>query len=162
MRAIFAGTFDPFTTGHADIVKRSAACFSEVVVAVAADCAKSAAPVTVRAEIAELAVKELKLDNVKVLPFCGLLTDFADSLGGGVLVRGVRNGRDLDYESELCGVYRSLNGIDAVVFITLPELSHVSSTAVRQLTALGAPLDGYVMSETEDYIRAVYGRPDEQ
>ncbi len=160
MRAIFAGTFDPFTAGHADIVKRCATCFSEVVVAVAADCNKSAAPVTVRAEIVELAVNELKLDNVKVMQFCGLLTDFADSIGGGVLVRGIRNGHDLDYERELCGVYKSLNGIDAVVFITSPELSHVSSTVVRQLAALGAPLDGYVLNGTQDYIRAVYGKTD--
>ena len=160
MRAVFAGTFDPFTAGHADIVKRSAACFSEVVVAVADDCAKPAAPVAVRAEIAERAVERLCLDGVKVMPFCGLLTDFIDEIGGGVIVRGVRSARDFDYESELLGVYRSLNDTDAIVFVTKAELAHVSSTVVRQLAALGAPLDGYVVGGTEEYIRAVYGKSD--
>ena len=163
MKAIFAGTFDPFTSGHADIVKRSASCFAEVVVAVADDCAKSAAPVAVRAEIAEIAVRNLKLDNVTVMPFCGLLTDFAEELGGDVVfIRGVRNGRDFEYEQELIGVYKSLNRFDAVLFVTSGELMHVSSSAVRQLASIGAPLDGYVESGTEEYIRAVYGKTDDE
>ncbi|MCH5160600.1 MAG: pantetheine-phosphate adenylyltransferase [Clostridiales bacterium] len=159
MRAIFAGTFDPFTTGHADIVRRSSACFSDVVVAVADDCAKVAAPVSVRAEIAQIAVDNLNLDNVRVMPFCGLLTDFADSLGGDVVfVRGARNGKDFDYEQELIGVYKSLSNVDSVLFVTSPSLVHVSSTVVRQLVNLGAPLDGYVVDNTEEYIRTVYGK----
>lgn len=154
MKAIFAGTFDPFTVGHLDIAKRAAAVFDSVVIAVARQTDKRSSDAEKRAEIAALAVKELS--NVTVEIFDGLLTEYAKGKGDFVFVRGIRSTIDCEYERELDGVYKSLGKTDGVVFFAKPEYAHISSSAVRSLAMLNAPLKGYVAECTENAIRELY------
>lgn len=158
MKAIIAGTFDPFTAGHRDLAERALDIFGDVTIAVASDTGKRAAPLAVRVNIAELSVSDLR--GVKVTPFNGLLSDYLTACGQCVLVRGVRNVKDFEYERELAAVYRSLCGKDCVLLATAPELGHVSSTVVRELAALSVTdkLAAYVVPAALDGVLAQYGK----
>lgn len=156
MKAIFAGTFDPFTIGHRDIAERAAGLFNSVIVAVAEDTGKPAAPLSVRTEIAKSAVQDL--NNVTVESFCGLLTDFAKQKGSCVLIRGVRNSADLDYERDLTNVYKSMSGIESLILISSADCSHVSSSVVRTAAALGGDISKFVVKSTVQKITDIYGQ----
>ncbi|MDE6200978.1 MAG: pantetheine-phosphate adenylyltransferase [Clostridiales bacterium] len=156
MKAIFAGTFDPFTLGHRNIVERAARLFDGVIVAVAEETGKNTAPLSVRTEIVKAAVAEIA--NVTVESFCGLLSDYAAKKGDCALIRGVRNSNDLEYERDLTAVYKSLCGVESVVLITDPAYGHVSSTVVRTVAALGGDISGYVVPSTAKQIIDIYGK----
>lgn len=154
--AIYAGTFDPFTSGHRDIAERALGVFGRLVVAVAADTGKNAAPLVDRVRIAELSLDGLC--GVTVVPFEGLLTDFAAAEENAVIVRGIRNAGDLEYERGLCRIYKSLANVECVFLDADAKYGHVSSTAVRQLAALGAPLVGYVQDVAAAEIKRIYAK----
>lgn len=155
-KAVFAGSFDPFTLGHKDIVVRASKLFDEVIVAVARDNGKSSHALDDRRQIASLSLKGI--DNVKVVTFDGLLTDFMKSVGGNVLLRGVRMASDFEYEKSLQEVYRSLyKDIEFVLFPAKAELVHISSTVVRELAKLNCSLDGYVDHGVEKIVADLYG-----
>ena len=156
MKAIFAGTFDPFTLGHRNIVERAAKLFDGVIIAVADDTGKNTAPLSVRTDISESAVADIA--NVTVESFCGLLTDYVAGKGDCVLVRGVRNSNDLEYERDLTAVYKSLCGVESIILITDAAYGHVSSTVVRTVAALGGNINGYVVPNTVTQITEVYGK----
>ncbi|MCH5155194.1 MAG: pantetheine-phosphate adenylyltransferase [Clostridiales bacterium] len=158
MKAIFAGTFDPFTIGHRDIVERAAKLFDCVIVAVAEDTGKVTAPLDERTEIAKVATKDIA--NVKVESFCGLLTDYAKRQGDCVLIRGVRGSADLDYERDLTRVYKSLGDIESLIIISSAEHSHVSSTVVRTIAALGGDISEFVVNCSVQKIAKIYGPRD--
>lgn len=154
--AIYAGTFDPFTAGHRDIAERALGIFGRLTVAVAEDTGKTAAPLDDRTRIAELSLSGL--DGIEVVPFGGLLTEFAAGTGKVVLVRGLRNALDFEYERELCRVYRSLGDVECVFIEADARYEHVSSTTVRRLAALGAPLDGYAVDRAVAQIKKLYAK----
>ncbi|MDE7405497.1 MAG: pantetheine-phosphate adenylyltransferase [Clostridiales bacterium] len=154
MKAIFAGTFDPFTLGHRNIVERAAKMFDGVIIAVADDTGKNTAPLSVRTDIVESAVADMA--NVTVESFSGLLSDYVMKQGDCVLVRGVRNGNDLEYERDLTAVYKSLCGVESIILITDAAYGHISSTVVRAIAALGGDLDGYVVPSTTKQITKIY------
>lgn len=156
MKAIFAGTFDPFTLGHMNIVERAARLFDDVIIAVADDTGKNTAPLSVRTQIAKSAVADMS--NVAVESFCGLISDYVAKKGDCVLVRGVRNGNDLEYERDLTAVYKSLCGVESIILITDAAYGHVSSTVVRTVAALGGDIDGYVVPSTAKQITQIYGK----
>lgn len=156
MKAIFAGTFDPFTTGHRDITERALAVFGVVTVAVARETGKSCLSAEERAHIAELAVSDLA--NVEVVVFDGLLSDFLVENGDCVLVRGVRDCRDFEYERELAAVYKSLCGKDTMCLMTAAKFCHVSSSVVRELARLGGKLDGYVTPQCVRDVERAYAK----
>lgn len=152
--AIYAGTFDPFTSGHRDIAERALGIFGRLTVAVAADTGKNAAPLADRVRIAELSLDGL--DGIDVVPFGGLLTEFMTENGKTVLVRGLRNAADFEYERGLCRIYKSLADVECVFLEAAAKYEHVSSTAVRQLVALGAPLGGYVEDGAAEAVKRSY------
>ncbi|MCH5165159.1 MAG: pantetheine-phosphate adenylyltransferase [Clostridiales bacterium] len=156
MKAILAGTFDPFTIGHRDLVLRTLGVFGGVTIAVAADTEKNPAPVDVRVDIAKAATADLS--GVTVERFDGLLSDYIKTKGDCVLVRGIRNSRDSEYERDHARIYKSLCGVDMVCFMTSAEYEHISSTVVRTLASLGCELDGYIVPQTTDIIKDYYGK----
>lgn len=156
MKAIFAGTFDPFTLGHRNIVERAASLFDGVIVAVANYTGKITAPIDVRTEIAKAATGDIH--GVQVESFDGLLTDFAKSKGECVLIRGVRNALDLEYERGLTEVYRSLGGIESLILITDAKFGHISSSVVRDIATLGGDVSGYIVPCTMQKIAEIYGK----
>ena len=133
IKAIYPGTFDPITNGHIDIVERSAAMFSHVVVAIATSSRKQPMfELQQRVELAQYALSHL--DNVTVEGFTGLLADYAKSLDASVLVRGVRTVADFEYEIQLAAVNRDLNPeLESVLLTPSPQFSHISSSIVRDV-----------------------------
>lgn len=132
-RAIYPGTFDPITNGHADLIERAANLFSEIVVGVAKNPSKN--PLFSLDERVEL-VREVTADlpNVTVVGFSGLLVDFAKHQGATVLIRGLRAVSDFEYEFQLANMNRRLYAELESVFLTpAEENSFISSTLVKEV-----------------------------
>lgn len=132
-KAIYPGTFDPITNGHADLVERAAKLFSKVTVAIAANPSKK--PLFTLEERVELTKSITShLDNVDVVGFTGLLADFADTMNANILIRGLRAVSDFEYEFQLANMNRRLNPKLESVFLTpAEENSFISSTLVKEV-----------------------------
>ena len=135
--AVFAGSFDPFTVGHLDIVKRASALFDELYVLLAVNASKKYLfDETTRIGMVQKAVAQFP--NVKVDSFDGLTVDFAKRVGAKYLVRGIRNAADVDYEQTVAWNNRVLCPECETVFLSsAPEHLMVSSTVVRELLKAG-------------------------
>jgi pantetheine-phosphate adenylyltransferase len=143
-RAVYPGTFDPLTRGHEDIVRRAAGIFDSVVVGVAASRGKN--PLFDPDERIDIAREALAdLPNVSVTGFSGLLVVFMREQAAQVLVRGVRNSTDFDYEFQLAGMNRELSAQAETVFM-VPAADHmfVSGTLVREITLMGGDVGRFV------------------
>lgn len=142
--AVYPGTFDPITLGHEDIVRRAAALFDRVVIAVAiAHHKKTLFTLDERMALARDAAG--RIGNVDVEPFEGLVKDFVQQRGGKVMVRGVRGVTDFDYEYQLAGMNRNLAPEIETVFLTpAATLQSISSTLVREISQLGGDVAPYV------------------
>ncbi len=141
-RAIFPGTFDPFTTGHADIVKRALAFVDELVIGIGVNEGKHALlPVERREEL----IRELYKNEprIEVRAYNGLTTDFAREVGAGLIVRGTRTVQDFEYERTLADI-NSVLGIETILLFTEPALSYVSSSAVRELIKHGKDVSAFL------------------
>lgn len=156
--ALFPGTFDPPTLGHVDVVRRAARLFDRVVVAVAAHHDKrhllglDERLACVRSAVADL-------PGVEVLALEGLLVEGARRLGACAVVRGVRTAADLEYERQMALTNRALHPeLETVLVLPSPEVSHISSTLVRQVAQMGAPLDAFLTPEVERIVRAALNR----
>jgi pantetheine-phosphate adenylyltransferase len=142
--AVYSGTFDPVTLGHMDVVGRAAGLFDQVVIAVAiAHHKKTLFSIEQRVELVETACQEFP--NVTVLPFDGLIVDFCADQEATVIVRGIRNITDFDYEAQMAAMNRKLNADVETVFL-LPDapLQCISSTLVREISKLGGDVTGMV------------------
>ncbi len=134
--ALMPGSFNPFTVGHMDILRRSLELFDRVVVSVGVNRAKTTdAEIDTRLEAIRRAVAPLR--GVEVMAWEGLTVDAARSVGAVAMVRGVRSVADFDYERSLAELNRRISGIDTVLLVASPELSAVSSSAVRELESFG-------------------------
>ena len=142
--AVYPGTFDPITLGHEDIVRRAAALFGELVIAVATAHHKKTL-FTLDERLALAADTASRYGNVSVAPFDGLVRDFVVARGGKVTVRGVRGVTDFDYEHQLAGMNRNLAPDVETVFLTpAATLQSVSSTLIREISQLGGDVAPYV------------------
>lgn len=132
-RAIYPGTFDPITNGHADLIARAANLFSEVIVGVANSPSKKPMfSLDERVELVRQAVSHLP--NVTVVGFSGLLVDFAKEYQATVLIRGLRAVSDFEYEFQLANMNRRLFPELESVFLTpSEENSFISSTLVKEV-----------------------------
>ena len=135
-KALFAGTFDPFTKGHHSIVERALQLFGEVVVAVGRNMGKQCM-LSVEERVAAIEQLYAGDSRVTVCSYDGLTMDFAREVGATVLVRGVRSVKDFEYEREIADVNRRVGGIDTVLLVSEPEYASVSSSVVRELMEYG-------------------------
>lgn len=131
--ALFAGSFDPFTRGHQNIVDRALAGIAdEVVVAIGVNYNKKYMfTLDERLEAIRTVYKDEP--RVRVEAYEGLTTDYAQSIGAAFLLRGVRSVKDFEFERDIAEVNRRLTGIETVLLFTAPELECVSSSVVREL-----------------------------
>lgn len=132
-KALFPGSFDPFTSGHLDILKRALTFFDEVVVAVGVNQDKSGFyTMDQRKDIIRQATKGLK--GVSVISYEGLTIDACRELGIMHIVRGVRNMTDFDNEQSIADANRHLlPGVETIIIPTAQEYAHISSSAVRDV-----------------------------
>lgn len=131
--AIYPGTFDPVTNGHADLIDRAANMFNHVIVGIASNPSKK--PLFSLDERVEL-IKQVTqhLDNVEVIGFTGLLADFAEQQNSTVLIRGLRAVSDFEYEFQLANMNRRLNpNLESVFMTPAEENSFISSTLVKEV-----------------------------
>lgn len=140
---LFAGTFDPFTIGHASVVRRALQLFDRVVVAVGVNDAKH--PETTAQQRVE-AIRSLYADDerVTVVAYSGLTVDVAREHGTAFIVKGVRSVRDYESEREQAEVNRRLAGIDTVLLMAEPGLEAVSSSTVRSLRSFGRDVSEFL------------------
>nr|WP_199671414.1 pantetheine-phosphate adenylyltransferase [Salinisphaera sp. Q1T1-3] len=144
VRAAYTGTFDPITNGHADVIRRAARMFDELIVAVASNASKKS--IFDHDERVELASQVLAdVPNVRVMHAEGLVVDFARQQAVDVLVRGVRGVGDYEYEKQMAVMNRHLApNIDTVFLAPSPEYAHISSTLVREIAFLDGQISGLV------------------
>ena len=140
--ALVPGSFDPPTNGHVDVISRCASIFDRVVVAVVANPSKQAL-FTIE-ERSALLEASCPWDNVEVAGFDGLLVDFAAAVGASVVVKGLRAMTDFDYEIQLSQMNRHLSGIVTMFVATKPEWGYISSSLVKEVSALGGSVDELV------------------
>ncbi len=142
--AIYPGTFDPITYGHADIIARAASIFDQIIVAVhSSENKKPLFSVDERVALAQLVVEEL--DNVRVCAFAGLLVNFAGQEKATVILRGLRNLSDLDYELQNASMNHRMNSEIETFFLPPRGIyAHISSTLVREVAQHGGDLSHFV------------------
>jgi len=130
--AVFAGTFDPFTIGHQDIVNRALPIFDKIIIAIGENEDKK--PLFPVAERIKIINKSFHIQpKVVVENYNGLTGEFCKKIDARYLIRGVRNAADFQYESDLAQANKELFGLETVFFVTSPTLSHISSSLVREL-----------------------------
>jgi pantetheine-phosphate adenylyltransferase len=153
-KAIFPGSFDPVTLGHAEIVARAASLFDQVVVAIGTNGAKTCFfSLEERLEMLRLAFAGH--DSVRVETYEHLTVDYAKEIGAQWLLRGLRTGQDLDYERPIALINRHMDeNLETVFLITSGEYSHISSTLVREVIRYGRDAAGLVPPEVLSLIRA--------
>ncbi|TXH03827.1 MAG: pantetheine-phosphate adenylyltransferase [Nevskiaceae bacterium] len=156
--AAYSGTFDPITLGHYDIIGRAASMFPRLIVAVGLNVAKSPRfNIDERVALIREVVKNLP--NVEVKSFSGLVVNFARDNGVTVLVRGVRTVGDVDYEKQMAVMNRDLYPrLDTVMLAPSPEYAHLSSSLVRELASLGAPVEKLVPPAVMPLLLERFGR----
>ncbi len=134
--AIFPGSFDPYTIGHASIVDRALPLFDKIVVAIGVNRNKRSF-LTEEQRIRMIADLYADEPKVEVISYDGLTVDAARECGARFLLRGVRMIQDFEYEKNLAEVNRSISGLETVLLYTLPEYGHISSSIVRELISYG-------------------------
>lgn len=144
MKAMYAGSFDPPTTGHLDIIQRASRVFDELVVGIGTNSSKT--PLFNAGERSTLVTGACTgLSNVSVVIFQGLLTDYCKEAGVKVIVRGLRAVSDFEAELALAHTNHKLHpGVDTFFLVTQPENSFVSSSMVREVARFGGDISSFV------------------
>lgn len=142
--AVYPGTFDPFTRGHEDLVRRAARLFAHVIVGIAESHSKRPIfPLAERVEMAQTLCKDMP--NVKIVGFDGLLMDFLRERNARVILRGLRAVSDFEYEFQMAGMNRSLHPDIETLFLTPGEqYMFISATMVREIAFLGGDVSKFV------------------
>ena len=143
-RAIYPGSFDPVTYGHLDIIIRSSNLVDELVIGVLKNKAKMPLfSVEERVKMLEEVTKELP--NVKVVPFDGLLVEFAKKMDAKIVIRGLRAVTDFEYELQMSQTNHKLEpDVETMFLTTRLEYSYLSSTIVREVAAFGGDISQFV------------------
>ena len=152
---LYAGSFDPITLGHLDIIEQSANIFNRVIIGIAYNSEKKGfISVPDRLELIKESVKHFS--NCEVFSYEGLTVNFAKEHNASVLIRGIRNSADFEYELQLSRVNFDLNKNIKTVFLTSkPEYNHISSTAIRELLLHKCDISKYVPASVSNYFQKI-------
>jgi pantetheine-phosphate adenylyltransferase len=155
-KAIYPGSFDPITNGHLDLLERASRLFDELVVAIARDNQKdSLFTVDERAAMIEDSVRALGLHKVRVVPFSGLLVDFARSEGAITVLRGLRAISDFELEFQMALMNRKLDpGLETLFLMPREELTYISSRIVKEIARLDGEVELFVPANVATALRS--------
>ena len=142
--AFFAGSFNPFTTGHKSIVDRALPLFDEIVVGVGVNASKPEAVDSAAERCRRIEAVFAGESRVRAVVFSGLTVSAAQAHGARFLLRGVRSVADFEYERQMADINRNISGIESVLIYALPELASVSSSMVRELASYGVDVSNYL------------------
>lgn len=140
---MYAGSFDPFTRGHADIVNRGLALFDKVIIAIGVNEGKRCL------FSSEQRQKQIRYfyrcePRIEVMTYDGLTVDFAQEQGVRFLLRGVRSSTDMEYERTLADLNRHIASMETVLLPASQQLTHISSTVVRELLHFGGDVSSFL------------------
>lgn len=144
LKAIYPGSFDPVTYGHLDIIKRSCKIVDELVVGVLNNNAKM--PLfSVEERVRMLKEVTKDLNNIAIVPFDGLLVEFARKINAALIIRGLRAITDFEYELQMSQTNHKLEpGVETMFLTTSIEYSYLSSTTVKEIAAFGGDISLFV------------------
>ena len=151
--AVYPGTFDPLTRGHEDLVRRSSALFTKLIVGVADSRTKK--PFFTMEERLEIANEVLgHYNNVEVVAFTGLLKDLVREHNARVIIRGLRAVSDFEYEFQMAGMNRYLMPEAETLFMTpSDQYQFISGTIVREIAVLGGDISKFVFPSVETWLK---------
>ena len=142
-RAIFPGTFDPFTIGHYSIVTRALTFMDEVTIGIGINENNNTYfPIEKRVEMIQKLYKNEP--RIKVMSYDCLTIDFAQQVDAQFIVRGIRTVKDFEYEETIADINRKLAGIETILLFTEPELTCISSTIVRELLSYNKDISMFI------------------
>ncbi|MDO9395801.1 MAG: pantetheine-phosphate adenylyltransferase [Herbiconiux sp.] len=155
--AVVPGSFDPITLGHIDVIERAATIFDEVHVVVVHNPDKQALiPIAHRVALIEKSLRERGLDTGRIVInswSVGLLVDYVTDVGATAIVKGIRSQVDVAYETPMAIVNRNLAGVETIFLLPDPAHAHVSSSLVRQVSALGGDVAPYVPAVVAEFLK---------
>lgn len=142
-KGLFVGSFDPFTIGHASIVRRALPLFDHIIIGVGVNERKK---YMLSAEERVRRIKRLYADNpkIEVKAYSDLTIDFARREQATYIIKGVRSVKDFEYEREQADVNRLLSGVETIFLYAEPQLSSISSTMVRELQHFGRDISEFL------------------
>jgi len=155
--ALYPGSFDPVTFGHLDIIARAARMFDTLILAVGSHHTKtSLLALDQRVALLETEVAALNINNVRFITFDGLVVDAARNQRAGVIVRGLRNTADFDYETQMAAMNAAMAGEVETVFLSAsPKTGFIASSLVKQIARMGGDISGFVPPATVRKIQEV-------
>ena len=154
---VYPGSFDPVTRGHEDLIRRSLAFVDRVIVAVAVNVAKQ--PLFTLEERVSLLRETMRLPEVEIRSFDGLLVDFTRSVGAVVIVRGLRAVSDFEYEFQMALMNRTLAPtLETVFLVPAFDLTYLSSSLVREVARFGGDVSSLVQPVVQQALRKKFGR----
>lgn len=153
LKGIYPGSFDPVTFGHLDIIRRSAGLVDELIVGVLNNKAKS--PLfSVKERVRMLNEVTKDMPNVRIVPFEGLLVDFARRSGASVVIRGLRAITDFEYELQMAQTNHKMEPEIETIFLTTSlDYSYLSSTTVKEVAAFGGDISRFVPEFVADCMK---------
>jgi pantetheine-phosphate adenylyltransferase len=147
--ALYPGSFDPLTNGHVDMLRAAFALCDRLVVAIGVHPAKAPLlPVDDRLQLIEAVAGPMAAEAGATLESCtfdNLVVDFAREVGATILIRGLRDGTDLDYEMQMAGMNATMApGLQTVFLPASPQARHITATLVRQIASMGGDVTPFV------------------
>ncbi len=153
MIGFYAGSFDPFTNGHLSIVKKSAKCFDKVIIGIGNNSEKkSRFDKTKMKEAIEKELKEEDIQNAEVIIYDGLTSKTAKKYGAEILIRGLRNGTDYQYEETIAEINDEYSGLDTCYF-RAGNLGYLSSSMVMELYNAGEDIAKFVPNAVAEVLK---------
>jgi pantetheine-phosphate adenylyltransferase, bacterial len=150
--AVFPGTFDPFTLGHASVVRRGLRIFDHIIIAIGVNQSKSTM-FTLEERLEQIRACFKNEPRIEVCSYEGLTVDFARRKNAGFILRGIRTLTDFEYERLLSDVNQKISEIDTVCLFTEPEYSSIQSNVVRELLKYGQDVREFVPSSIIELLK---------
>lgn len=145
-KAIFPGSFDPFTIGHESIVNRALNLVDEIIIAIGINSKKKCYfPVEKRVEFIQHVYKNES--KIKIATYDSLTVDFAQKVNAQFILRGIRTVSDFEYEKDIADINRKLTGIDTFILFAEPAYTHVSSSLIRELLYFKKDISNFIPAE---------------
>ena len=162
-KAIYAGSFDPFTMGHLNILNRSAKMFDEVILAIGTNTSKRALfTPEEKVEMINEVIEEFSYDNVRVILHTdGLIVDLAKELDAKVMVRGIRSLTDMDYEMNIASMNKTQQpDIESVFLLADEQYRFVSSSLLKEVAIFNGDVTGMVPDNIAERMKEKYSQID--
>lgn len=161
--ALYSGSFDPMTFGHLDVIRRGARLFPRLVIAIGVHHAKKALfSEAERRDMLAVSIVPIATETgcqLEIICFDGLVVEAARHAGASAILRGIRNVSDFDYETQMEGMNAALAPeIDVVYLAATAGVRHIASSLVRQIAALGGPVDAFVPPHVAEMLKATAKR----